>query len=607
MRADSHRKRAVNEMTLPAPAAAAPPAGTPERWRPGHAPPHAFDRALSAAMSVATRGISPASILGAYADWLVHLAAAPAKQSELMARAARNVAHLGLYAACAPWAQPECGIKPLPQDHRFEAPEWRQWPFDVIAQSFLYTQQWAHHATRGVRGVMRHHDDVVTFMTRQWLDVFAPSNWLWTNPQVLRATFEEGGANLVRGARCWWQDFVRLLDKEPPLGVENFKPGENIACTPGKVILRNRLMEVLQYQPQTEEVRREPVLFVPSWILKYYILDLSPHNSLVRYLVERGHTVFMVSWRNPGSADRDLGMDDYLESGVLRAIEAVRAVCPQGRVNAVGYCLGGTLLSMAAALLARRGDERLASLTLLASELDFTEPGELGLFIDESQLAYLEDLMWQQGYLDGRQMAGTFQVLNSRDLIWSRMVREYLMGDRKPMTDLNAWNADVTRMPFRQHGEYLERLYLNNELAEGRYKVRGEGIALSDIRVPMFAVGTVRDTVSPWRSVFKMHHLIDTEITFCLTSGGHNVGVVNPPEPGIARSFQLATRHVGEPYVDPDAWQSTVPVRQGSWWPAWQAWLSERSGPTLGPPPMGAPDAGFGIVGDAPGEYVLVR
>lgn len=592
--------------SLPAPLPPSAPGAVPRAATIGHGAPHPLDRAFSVLTSRFTRGISPSSVLGAYADWLVHLAMAPAKQQELLTQAVRDFVRLGVVAACPPWAPAQEDPAAWPQDHRFDAPDWRRWPFAPFAQSFLRAQQWWHDATTGVRGVSRHHAELVSFLTRQWLDVFSPSNWPWANPQVLQATRDQAGLNLWRGAQFWWQDLARLLAGAPLDGAQAFAPGRDIACTPGKVVLRNSLIELLQYAPATPTVQRDPVLIVPSWILKYYILDLSPGNSLVRYLVERGHTVFMVSWRNPGSQDRELGMDDYLRQGVHAALDAVRSVCPSANIHAVGYCLGGTLLAMAAAALAHVGDRRLGSLTLLASELDFSEPGELGLFIDESQLAYLDDLMWQQGYLDGKQMSGTFALLNSRDLLWSRIVRDYLMGERRPMSDLDAWSADATRMPYRQHGEYLERLYLRNDLAEGRYVVDGRAIALADIHVPVFGVGTERDTVSPWRSVFKMHLLLDAPVTFCLTSGGHNVGIVDPPGPGVARHYRLATRARGEPYLDPDAWQRAAPVQQGSWWPSWQAWLAQRSGPPVEPRVPGAQDA-CPALGDAPGSYVLQR
>ncbi|HYA66732.1 MAG TPA: poly-beta-hydroxybutyrate polymerase N-terminal domain-containing protein, partial [Burkholderiaceae bacterium] len=274
------------------------------------APPvsSALDRVVTAAMGRMTQGLSPAAVMGAYADWFVHLSAAPGKQQELLAKAARKLARLALYAARAPFETPPPCITPLPQDHRFQEPEWQQWPFNLIHQFFLSGQQWWHNATSDVRGVTHHHEQVVTFLTRQWIDVFSPSNWLLTNPQVLRATIAERGYNLVRGAQFWSRDVMALLADQAPEGAEQYRPGVGVATTAGKVVFRNELMELIQYEAKTASVFRNPVLIVPSWIMKYYILDLSPHNSLVRYLVDHGHSVFMISWRNPGSDDRDLGM-----------------------------------------------------------------------------------------------------------------------------------------------------------------------------------------------------------------------------------------------------------------------------------------------------------
>jgi polyhydroxyalkanoate synthase len=340
--------------------------------------------------------------------------------------------------------------------------------------------------------------------------------------------------------------------------------------------------------------------------MKYYILDLSPANSMVKYLVERGHTVFVLSWKNPDAHDRDIGMDGYLKSGVLAGIDAVSRIVPGRRIHAVGYCLGGTILSVAAALLARERDERLGTLTLLAAETDFEEPGELSLFIEEAQITYLEDLMWEQGYLDGKQMAGAFRLLNSKDLVWSRMVEKYLLGEREKVTDLMAWNADATRMPYRMHTEYLRTLYLNNDLAAGRYMVDGRPIALTDIRVPMFVVGTERDHVSPWRSVYKVQLHTDTDVTFLLTSGGHNVGIVNPP--GVDhRHYRMATHAAEDRYVDPETWFAVNEARPGSWWPAWSEWLAARSTERVAPPALGRPDAGLPPLDAAPGRYVMAR
>ncbi len=559
-----------------------------------------LDRALHAQLARLTQGLSPASLIGATMDWLVHLAMSPGKQADLVAKAQRKVLRLALAAVRAT----PC-IAPLPQDRRFSAPEWQRWPFNLIAQAFLLQQQWWHNATTGVDGVTAHHEQLVTFFGRQWLDMFSPSNFIATNPEVLAETARTAGANLLRGWRARIDDALRVASGSPSPATKAFRPGHEVAVTPGKVVFRNHLIELLQYAPQTTTVFAAPVLMVPSWIMKFYILDLSPGDSLVRWLVARGHTVFVVSWKNPDADDRDLGMDDYLDAGVMAAIDAVGGIVPRQRIQALGYCLGGTLMSIAAARMARDDDDRLESLTLLASEFDFTEPGELGLFIDESQLAFLENLMSEKGYLDGKQMAAAFALINSRDLVWSRMEHEYLMGRSQRVSDLTAWNADATRMPFRQHHEYLRGLYLRNDLAEGRYLVDGRPVVLSDIHVPLFVVGTERDTVSPWRSVYKIHLLTDTEVTFCLTSGGHNVGVVNPPGPGPVRSYRIGCRRHGDRYRDPDSWMAATPSLEGSWWTAWEAWLAAHAGRRVKPPVLGGPALAGAALVDAPGHYVL--
>jgi len=568
-------------------------------------PYRVFDRALHAQLARLTKGISPAALAGAYADWFVHLAMSPGKITELLTQGQCRWIRLAAQGATIPGSH--C-IEPLAQDKRFEAPAWQRWPFNLIYRSFLLNQQGWQDATTGVEGLGTHHEQMTTFFNRQWLDTFSPSNYLLTNPEVLEETARSLGGNLVRGLLNRAEDATRLADGRPSAANERFRPGQEVAITPGRVVFRNHLIELIQYTPQTPAVHAAPVLIVPSWIMKFYILDLSPANSMVRYLVERGHTVFMVSWKNPGSDDRDIGMDDYLESGAMAALDAVSAIVPKRKIQAVGYCLGGTLFSIAAATLARDGDTRLASLTLLASETDFSEPGELGLFIDESQLATLDDTMSESGYLDGKQMAGAFAMLNSRDLVWSRLENETLMGRSQPVSDLIAWNADATRMPWRQHHEYLHSLYLRNDLAEGRYLVKGKPVVLSDIRVPMFVLGTQRDTVSPWQSVYKIHLLTPADLSFCLTSGGHNVGVVNPPGPGVKRSYQLARRAAGQRYVDPQTWAMTTPPHEGSWWPAWSAWLGRHGGDEVAPPTMGRKTGRGGkaeALVDAPGHYVL--
>jgi polyhydroxyalkanoate synthase len=564
----------------------------------------ALDRALNYALSRVTLGLSPAALAEAYFDWLVHLAAAPGKQLQLSQKALRKALRLWHYAATCALTQ-RAGhpcIEPLPNDKRFRADAWRAWPYNVIHQAFLLQQQWWHNATTGVRGVTPQHERQVEFATRQILDVLSPANFVLTNPEVLRKTQAEAGQNLVRGFWNFVEDWERTINGRKPVGAEAFKVGENLGLTSGKVIFRNRLIELIQYTPTTGKVRPEPVLIVPAWIMRYYILDLTPEKSLVKYLVEKGFTVFMVSWRNPRPEDRDLSLDDYRTLGIGAALDAVGSVVPDAPVHGVGYCLGGTLLAIAAAALAGRGRDPFRTLTFLAAQVDFEEAGELTLFIDESQVAFLEDMMWQQGVLDASQMAGAFQILRSNDLIWSRVIHDYLMGERAPMFDLMAWNADSTRMPYRMHSEYLRRLFLDNDLAEGRYRVDGRPVALTDIRAPVFAVGTETDHVAPWRSVFKLNLLLDTDVTFLLTSGGHNAGIVSEPTRSD-RHYRVRDKSERDPYLDPEAWVRETPARQGSWWPAWVRWLAERSGEPVPAPTLGG--TRLSPLADAPGTYVL--
>jgi polyhydroxyalkanoate synthase len=568
-----------------------------------------LDRIVHAWQARFTQAVSPSVPRLAFSDWAEHLANAPGKQMELAEEAAGSWVRLLMYLQQHA-RDPDCPpcIDPLPHDRRFTHPAWQKPPFDMINQSFLLGQQWWHDATTGISGVAPGNEGIVEFTARQMLDVFSPANFPWTNPVVLRATIEQGGQNFVRGFANLIEDWGRVMIGRPPVGTENFVVGRNVATTKGKVVYRNELIELLQYAPSTDTVRPEPVLIVPAWIMKYYILDLSPDNSLVRYLLANGFTVFMISWRNPTAASRDLGMDDYRRLGVEAALEAIDAICPDRKVHACGYCLGGTMLSIAAAQMGRDHDDRLASVTLFAAETDFSEAGELMLLINEGQVAFLEDLMWEQGYLPATKMAGSFQVLRSNDLIWSQAMRQYMLGERPAMTDLMAWITDTTRMPYRMHSEYLRRLFLGNDLAEGRYVAGGRPVALPDIRTPMFVVGTETDHIAPWRSVYKIHLLTDTDITFVLTTGGHNVGILGWGERRLglpSRSFRIAERPAHGSHLDPETWVSTAEQRDGSWWPAWTAWLVQRSGKPTAPPTLGAPEKGYPVLADAPGRYVI--
>ncbi|WYK03209.1 alpha/beta fold hydrolase [Cereibacter sphaeroides f. sp. denitrificans] len=569
------------------------------KWNAEGAPAYgqALDRAARAAIAGMTRGLAPSVLATAALDWMMHLAAAPGKQAELWEKAATASAAL-MQAGLQPHEAPV-------KDRRYASEAWNRQPFAALRDSFLLTEDWWQTATTGLRGMDRAHEAALSFSVRQMLDVWSPSNNPFLNPEVLSRTTETRGANLVQGAMNFAGDMARLATGVP-MDVGGFRIGETLAATPGKVVLRTHLMELIQYSPTTKEVHPEPVLIVPAWIMKYYILDLSEQNSLVRWLVAQGFTVFMISWRNPLSEDRDLGLIDYLDQGPRAALKAIQAITGAPRVHAAGYCLGGTLLSIMAARMAHDHDERLASMTLFAAQVDFSEAGELALFISEAQVALLEDMMWHQGYLDSDQMSGAFTLLRSNDLIWSRMIHEYMMGERPHPNDLMTWNADTTRMPYRMHSEYLRQLFLENRFAEGKFELEGHALSLTELRLPILAVGTETDHVAPWRSVFKIQRLTETETTFVLTSGGHNAGIVS--EPGHPRRhFRIATTRRDDPYRDADEWfAETAPV-EGSWWPAWGAWLAERSAPKGKLPPMGSARGGYPALCEAPGTYILQR
>ncbi|RTE95015.1 alpha/beta fold hydrolase [Bradyrhizobium sp. LVM 105] len=565
--------------------------------------PYPFDRAFHAMLARFTGGISPLALSLAWLDWSSHLAAAPQRQMEISRTVLRDTGRLAEAAAHAasPEQRPWSVIRPQARDRRFSGPQWETAPFNLLAQGFLLAERWWRDAATGVRGVSHANEAIVEFSMRQMLDMLAPSNFAATNPKVLEKAFQSGGENFVFGWQNWCSDLMRLLSNSKLAEDGRFVVGKTVAVSPGKVVYRNELIELIQYHPTTAQVRPEPILIVPAWIMKYYILDLSPQNSLVKYLTGQGFTVFAISWRNPDARDRDLAFDDYRKLGVMAALDMIGLIMPGRKMHALGYCLGGTLLSIAAAAMERDGDNRLGTVTLLAAQTDFTEAGELTLFINESQVAFLEDVMWQRGYLDTTQMAGAFQLLRSNELIWSRLSHDYLMGESAPPSDLMAWNADATRLPYRMHSEYLRKLFLDNDLAGGRYQVDGRSVSLSDIHAPMFVVGTLADHVAPWRSVYKIHYQVDADVTFLLTSGGHNAGVVAPPEePG--HSYQVLTKPADAPYVGPDEWLKLAPHVEGSWWPEWANWLAARSGAPCGPPQTGVGDAPG--LPDAPGDYV---
>jgi polyhydroxyalkanoate synthase len=559
-------------------------------------------RDLRAQLAALTGGMAPDDYLSAWWEWYLNLATHPPRQAQLAHSAYEKLLDSWQFLTHA------AAGAPLPPGHEtlgFRDVAWNVWPFNVYARTYANWAAWWQQALTPPAAAADPSLARVNFAGRMLLEAASPANFLHTNPELLKRTVAESGHNLIRGLKNWLEDAQRAVNGGGRVpGTEHYQVGRDVAVTPGKVIFRNRLIELLQYSPETPTVYAEPILITPAWIMKYYILDLSPRNSLVRYLVEKGHTVFMISWKNPDAADRELSLGDYVKLGFLDALEEVRRAVPQRAVHAVGYCIGGTLLSIAAAMLAARGDSSLASVTLLAAQVDFSEPGELSVFITPSQIAMLEAMMSKSGVLESERMGAAFAMLRSRDLMWTPAVNQYMRGERPQLNDLMAWNADGTRMPWRMHSEYLERLYLKNELAQGAFTLNGTPVDLGRIRLPMFVVGTETDHVAPWRSAYKVRGLTrSSDYTFLLTSGGHNAGIVSGPV-HPKRRHRILTWKDATATLPADEWLKSAPLHEGSWWPAWERWLADHSS---GQQPARVPAARASdgaALEDAPGTYV---
>lgn len=560
-----------------------------------------YDRALRASVARLSGGVSTYAFAEAWRNWAYHLASAPGRQQELAFHAWRSACLFGAHAAAGESDTPP--FTPRQSDHRFDDDGWRTNPYRMWQQGFLAVQDWWEAACADLPGLDPQDAERTAFMARQSLDILSPSNFPALNPEIMRTAIASAGQSLVEGTANLARDMAKLASQRPDPAPEGFRVGRDLACTPGTVIFRNALFELIQYHPTTPQVRPEPVLIVPAWIMKYYILDLSPRNSMIRHLVGRGFTVFVISWCNPTAEQAGLSLENYRMDGIMAALEVIRTVVPRRKVHAVGYCLGGTMLAITAATMARDGDDRLASITLMAAQVDFAEAGELLLFVDESQVAFLEDMMWQQGYLDRPQMARTFSTIRAEDLIWSRAVRRYWLGRQDLPTDMEVWLSDTTRMPARMHSQYLRALFLENRLTAGRFAVEGRVIALRDISAPAFVVATRSDHIAPWRSVYKTQLFTSCALDFVLTQGGHNSGIVNPPK--MARTgYQWTHRPAGGHYRGPDDWETSAERQDGSWWPRWFDWLAARSGDVTSPPPMGASEAGLPALMAAPGSYI---
>lgn len=493
---------------------------------------------------------------------------------------------------------------PERDDRRFRDPAWDENVlFDFVKQSYLLTSRYILDVVRGREDLDEKTRQKVEFYTRQFVDALAPSNFVLTNPEVLRATIETRGENLLRGLRNMLEDLERgrgrlALKMTDP---QAFEVGRNIATTPGKVVYRTELMELIQYAPRTEQVHRRPLVIVPPWINKYYILDLQPKNSFIRWAVEQGFTVFVLSWVNPDERLAHKTFEDYMLEGPLAAFDAVQKQTGEREMTAIGYCLGGTLLAATLAWMRAKGEDRIQAATFFTTLVDFSEPGELGVFIDEEQLAALEEMMARRGYLDGSEMATTFNMLRANDLIWSFVVNNYLLGRDPFPFDLLYWNSDSTRMPAAMHSFYLRKCYLENRLVQpGGIELAGVPIDLRRIDMPVYWVSTREDHIAPWKSTYAATQIYTGPKTFVLAGSGHIAGIINP-----AGSGKYGYWLNPELPPDPDAWLERAEHQEGSWWPHWAAWNRQHAGelvpardPAKGPlPPLE----------DAPGSYVRVR
>ena len=496
-------------------------------------------------------------------------------------------------------------VEPEKSDKRFKDEVWQESEvFDFIKQSYLLSARWIQGIVGGVQGLDEHTARKVDFYTRQFVDAMAPSNFVLTNPEVLRATAETGGENLLKGLNNLLDDLERGKGKLSISMTDKtaFKVGENIATTPGKVVFQNDLMQLIQYAPSTEKVYERPLLVIPPWINKYYILDLRPKNSFVRWAVEQGHTVFVVSWVNPDGHLAAKTFDDYMKEGPLAALDAIETATGETQVDVVGYCLGGTLLASTLAYMATRKDERFVSATFLASLVDFHEAGDLTVFIDEAQLQSLEQKMDQRGYLEGGEMATTFNMLRANDLIWSFVVNNYLLGKDPFPFDLLYWNADATRMPAAMHSFYLRKMYLENRLIEpGGISLARTPIDLRNIKLPVYIISTREDHIAPWKSTYAATQIYQGPVRFVLAASGHIAGIVNPPE---AKKYNYWTNGKKPPRTA-DAWFEGAEAHEGSWWPDWQDWIEKYAGAKTAAPRI--PGAGkLKALEDAPGNYVRV-
>ena len=531
--------------------------------------------------------------------WLTH----PTESALAMGELVRELQNLQLNAwQTAAGLQPAPAVKAAPDDARFADPAWTEMPAaNLLKQYYLLYTHWLQEALFETPGVPAKERRRVTFWARQWLNAVAPTNYLFTNPIALRKLWESGGQSLTNGLKLWLEDMragdVQMVDRSA------FKVGQNLATTPGAVVYRNELFELIQYAPTTSEVFEIPIVMIPPWINKYYILDLNEKKSLLRYLVSQGYTVFIVSWKNPSAAQADTTFEDYLMKGMRQAIEVARAICKVPQVQACGYCIGGTGLATLMAWLNREHDDPaavpVAHWTLLTALADFSRPGGIEVFVDEETVDALDQMMAQRGYLEGREMGRAFRLLRSNSLIWHYFVHSYLYGEAPPPFDVLYWNTDVTRMPRAMHSFYLREFYLHNKLIrKDALTLAGHPLDLGQIRQPLYAVGCEEDHIAPWKATFHIARHINAPVRYTLSSSGHILGIINPPVKPPKRSYWSGETDESPP----EEWLKRQRKVDGTWWENWTGWLARRCGAKIAARPLGS--AEYPVLSTAPGSYV---
>jgi len=564
------------------------------------------------ASSVASAAGDELGIAKAYMDLYSRMLANPAVLTAFSANLMADYMHLwqsswmkmmGMQAL--PTATPATG------DGRFKDDDWSSnFLFDYIKQTYLIASRQIQHAVASVEGMPAESEKKVAFFTRQYVDALSPSNFALTNPQVLRETVSSGGQNLLKGLNNLLSDIekgggnlrISMTDENA------FQLGKNVATTPGKVVYQTELMQLIQFQPTTAEVYQAPLVIIPPWINKYYILDLRESNSFIKWALDQGHTVFVLSWVNPDARLAQMGFEDYMKQGPLAALEAVEQATGERQVNFIGYCLGGTLLGATLGFLSYKNQiDRVRSATFFVSLLDFSAPGELGVFIDEAQVDNLEKKMNERGYLEGSEMASTFNLLRANDLVWSFVINNYLLGKDPFPFDLLYWNSDATRMPARMHSFYLRNMYLKNLLGvPGGISLDGVPIDLSKVEVPAYFVSTVEDHIAPWRTTYKGSRYLGGEVRYVLGGSGHIAGIVNPP---AAKKYHYWTNDARP--ESPEEWFKTATQRPGSWWEDWQAWMDRQNRDMSGGTPMVPArvpgDRELKPLEDGPGSYAMLR